>query len=69
MTISKDQLENRAYTSDATAFNLRLGGKSHPEQFDCPMDVPPATQVNPDGKELGRTAEFAIDLNANYPHK
>ena len=49
MTISKDQLENRAYTSDATAFNLRLGGKSHPEQRDCPMDVPPATQVNPDG--------------------
>ena len=26
-------------------------------------------QVNPDGKELGRTAEFSFDANAKYPHK
>ena len=26
-------------------------------------------QINPDGKELGRTDEFSFDLNANYPHK
>lgn len=47
--LKKEQLENRAYTSDATAWNLRLAGRSHPEQLGCPLDVPPATQVNPDG--------------------
>ena len=26
-------------------------------------------QINPDGKELGRTAEFSFDANAKYPHK
>ena len=26
-------------------------------------------QVNPDGKELGRTTEFSFDANAKYPHK
>ena len=26
-------------------------------------------QINPDGKELGRTAEFSFDPNAKYPHK
>ena len=26
-------------------------------------------QINPDGKELGRTDEFSFDANAKYPHK